>query len=172
MLPWQEEDRSLMHVAQSKKKKKKAKGEPRGTGWQWLPRDLNSSSTSSGHGLLFSCFSAKWLCFPSLQGTVSQFLYLKSFRVAVIQRGNYRGRYTLTSSWNEANPGEGDLRWPTCSQIFHSRTVPSTSYTETTPKSFTFPPQVTYLITHWNFHLPSSQLDLQANTENYENNFF
>lgn len=135
MLPRQEEDRSLMHVAQSIEKK--AKGEPRGTGWQWLPRDLNSSSTSSRHGILFSCFSAKWLCFPSLQGTMSQFLNFKSFSVAIIQRGNYSGRYTLTSSWNEANPGEGDLRWLTCSQIFHSRTVPSTSYTETTPKSFT-----------------------------------
>lgn len=33
-----------------------------------------------------------------------------------------------------------------------------------------FLPQVTHLITHSNFHLPSSQVGLQANIENYENN--
>lgn len=44
-----------------------------------------------------------------------QFLSFESFRTARIQRGNYRSRCTLTSSWDEASPGEassGDLLVP------------------------------------------------------------
>lgn len=45
----------------------------------------------------------------------SQFLSFESFKIEKLQRGNYSSRYTLTSSWKEASPGEassGDLVVP------------------------------------------------------------
>ena len=47
----------------------------------------------------------------------------------------------------------------------------SPAHAETKAKSFMLLLQATHLITHGNFHLPSLQLDLQANVGNYENRF-
>lgn len=46
----------------------------------------------------------------SVRNSKPQFLNSESFRVTAIQRRNHRGRYMLTSSWNEASPGESNLR--------------------------------------------------------------
>lgn len=101
-----------------------------GQSWEWYPGIWIQVPPPQD-----TAFAPLFLCkmltiFPrSARNCEPQFLSFEPFRIAKIQRGNYSSRYTWTSSWKEASPGEassGDLLVPEFSIVDWS--PPSTQH--------------------------------------------